>query len=339
MSEQETELQKAMKGIEDISDFPRDEWCEAIEGLSEELGYYEPLGEHHSVAFLDEKPRLLVTFESYERTTERTEKGYPIGMSLAGEHGWSSLTLISHGPDETGDWFRSKHIYRYFDRLVDEGFFEDFDQVVFYGAGACGYAAAAYSVVAPGATVIAVAPQATLNGRLASWDARFPKTRRMDFTTRYGFAPDMLEGAEKAYVLYDPKVEADAMHAALFNAPHITRVPCRLFGIDPEYEIMEINALAPILEAAMQSRLTQRVITQALRKRRSHMGYQRRLLAELAPSSRPYQTALFCRYVLRQRRNAPRFRRAYDLAMEVLEGEGKALPPAQPAAKAKNETA
>ncbi|MBW6418070.1 phosphoadenosine phosphosulfate reductase [Celeribacter sp. PS-C1] len=338
MSEQETELQKAMQGIEDISDFARDEWCEALEELSTDLGYYQTLGDHHSVAFLDEKPRLLVTFESYERTTERTRKGYPVGMSLAGKHGWSSLTLLSHGPDETGDWFRSKHIYGYFDRLVDEGFFEDFDQVVFYGAGACGYAAAAFSVVAPGATVITIAPQATLNGRLASWDSRFPKTRRMDFTTRYGFAPDMLEGAEKAYVLYDPKVEADAMHAALFNAPHISRVPCRLFGVDPEYEIMEIDALDPILEAAMESRLTQRVITQELRKRRTHQGYQRRLLAELAPKSRPYQTAFFCRYVLNQRRHAPRFRRALNIAMEALESEGKTLPPAKPAAKAKIET-
>lgn len=338
MSTQETELQKAMQDIEDISDFPKDEWCDAIKELGEELGYHQALGDHHSVAFLDEKPVLLVSFESYERITERTPKGYPIGMSLAGEHGWSSLTLISHGPDDSGDWFRSKHIYRYFDRLVDEGFFEDFDQVVFYGAGACGYAAAAYSVAAPGATVITISPQATLNSRLASWDHRFPKTRRMDFTSRYGFAPDMLEGAERAYVLYDPKVEEDAMHAALFNAPHVTRFPCRLFGIDPEYEIMEIGALTPILEAAMQGRLSQREITRALRKRRDHMGYNRRLLAELAPSSRPYQTAIFCRHILQERRNAPRFRRAYEVAVRALEEQGKSLPPARPVTSHASET-
>ncbi|WP_417239492.1 phosphoadenosine phosphosulfate reductase [Celeribacter halophilus] len=337
MSEQKTELENAMSAVNDISDLPREDWRDAIAELGEELGYFQSLGDGHSVAFLDEKPCLLVTFESYERATERTENGYPLGMTLAGQHGWSSLTLMSHGADETGDWFRSKKIYRYFDRLVDEGFFEDFDQVVFYGAGACGYAAAAYSVAAPGATVITIAPQATLNGRLASWDHRFPKTRRMDFTTRYGFAPDMLEGAEKAYVFYDPRIEVDAMHAALFNAPHVSRVPCRMFGVDPEYELMEIGALAPILEAAMESRLTQRVITQALRKRRDNLGYLRRLLAETAPSSRPYQTVLLCRHVLRDRKHAPRFQRAYNAAAEILKTQGKPLPAER--AKPENETA
>jgi hypothetical protein len=43
---------------------------------------------------------------------------------------------------------------------VDDGFFDEFEQVIFYGSGSSGYAAAAFSVAAPGATVIAVQPQA-----------------------------------------------------------------------------------------------------------------------------------------------------------------------------------
>jgi hypothetical protein len=50
------------------------------------------------------------------------------------------------------------------------GFFDDFDQVVFYGAGQCGYAAAAFSVATPGATVVAIQPQATLDPRVTEWD-------------------------------------------------------------------------------------------------------------------------------------------------------------------------
>ncbi|PTQ72499.1 phosphoadenosine phosphosulfate reductase [Celeribacter persicus] len=326
MSQADTELQNAIRDVQDISDLPKDEWAEALEEFSEAHGHYEPLGEHFAAVFLDEKPRLLVSFDTFEQATERNEKGYPTGMMLAAKHGWSSLTLLAHDLDPNDRWFRSKSVYRYFDRLVDEGFFEDFDQVVFYGAGACGYAAAAYSVVAPGATVIAIAPQATLDGRLASWDRRFPKTRRMDFSSRYGFAPNMVDGAEKAFVLYDPRVSEDAMHAALFNRPHVTRIPCRLFGPDPEYEMIEMGALAPILEAAIEGRLDQSEITRALRKRRDHMGYLRRLLAESASGSRPYQTALLCRYVLNNRKYAPRFRKAYDHALAVLEEKGVSFP-------------
>ena len=47
-------------------------------------------------------------------------------------------------------WFRDNRVYGYFDRLIADGFFEDFDTVIFYGAGSCGYAAAAFSVAAPG---------------------------------------------------------------------------------------------------------------------------------------------------------------------------------------------
>jgi hypothetical protein len=326
MDDLETDLQKAVADLEDISDFSRAEWCDAIEDLSEELGYYQPLGSDFSAAFLDEKPRLLVCFDTYERATERTDLGYPHGMMLAAHHGWSTLTLIAHGPDPKNVWFRAPEITRYFDRLVDEGFFEDFDQVVFYGAGACGYAAAAYSVVAPGATVIAIAPQATLDGRLASWDHRFPATRRMDFTSRYGFAPNMVDGADRVFILYDPKIELDAIHAALFHQPHVSRVPCRLFGADPEFEMMEMGALAPILVAAMQGTLDQRRMTQALRMRREHLGYLRRLLGELAPDNRPMQTALLCRHVVKTRPGARRFRRALQTATSALEEKGVALP-------------
>ena len=63
------------------------------------------------------------------------------------EHRWSHMALIS----DSDTWFRDPAVYGWFDRLVDEGFFDEFDRVLFYGAGPCGYAAAAFSVSAPGA--------------------------------------------------------------------------------------------------------------------------------------------------------------------------------------------
>ena len=326
MTDASSDLALALEEMDDISDLPRAEWLAALEDVAEEFGYFEPLGTDHAVAFVDQAPRLLVTFEGYEQATERGQNGWPLAVNLAATHGWSSLTLVAHGSTPQAPWYRAREIIGYIDRLVDDGFFEDFDQVVFYGAGAAGYAAAAYSVASPGATVITVAPQATMDSRLTIWDRRFPATRRMDFTTRYGFAPDMVEGAEKAYVFYDPKLEADAMHAALFARPHVARVPLRLFGADPEFELMEMGALTPILTAAMESRLDQRVITRALRARRRHLGYLRRMLEEVATDSRPTQTALLCRHVLRTRKKAPRFKNALMRAEQLLLEKGRSLP-------------
>ncbi|MGD9919212.1 MAG: phosphoadenosine phosphosulfate reductase, partial [Paenirhodobacter sp.] len=139
------------------------DWLHRIEDLGDAEGYYEPLGARHHALFADRGPVLLVTFESLEAVRAHGEEELPLGFTLAESVGHSSLTLISQG--ET--WFRDRAVYAYLDRLVDEAFFEDFDRVVFYGAGAGGYAATAFSVVAPGATVIALAPQATLDPRIA----------------------------------------------------------------------------------------------------------------------------------------------------------------------------
>lgn len=310
--------------LDDISDLPRAQWLETIEDIGESAGYFEPLGADHCVMFSDASPRLLVTFESFDSITERSENGLPLGYNFAKKHGWSQLTIVAHGNDPTSLWFRSPNIYGYFDRLVDDGFFEDFDQVVFYGAGPNGYAACAYSVTAPGATVIAVAPQATLDARLASWDTRFTNTRRMDFSTRYGFAPAMIDAAAAAVILYDPHIEQDAMHAALFNSPHVLLQPIRNFGADPEFEMLEMGAVEPIITAAMNGALTQRDITQALRNRRDHTGYQRRLLTAVTGRNHHMLTVFLCSHVLKTRNVWP-FRKALKAAKVALESKKTAL--------------
>ncbi|MFV2002444.1 MAG: phosphoadenosine phosphosulfate reductase, partial [Paracoccaceae bacterium] len=145
------------------------EWLDVLEDIAEEHGYFEPLGPDHSAIFLDQKPMLLVTFETMASIRARAHSDVPLGWTLAEADGWSQLCLLSH--DET--WFRHRAVYEYFDRLVDDGFFEGYDRVVFCGADSCGYAAAAFSVVSPGATVITMSPQATLGPAVAEWGERF----------------------------------------------------------------------------------------------------------------------------------------------------------------------
>jgi hypothetical protein len=205
------------------------DWWARIDAIGEELGYFQPLGARHAAFFLDDGPVLLVTFETAERIRADDDSQMPLGFRIARGQGWSHLCLIAKGPT----WYRDPAVWAYFDRLVDDAFFEDFERVVFYGAGMGGYAAAAFSVAAPGATVLAMAPQATLAPDLAGWDPRFMRHRRLDFSSRYGFAPDMTEGASAVYVVYDPARLQDAMHAALFNRPRVTRLPARQLGGNP----------------------------------------------------------------------------------------------------------
>ena len=263
---------------------------------------------------------MFVSFETRVGIRAASETGLPLGFDVCEAQGWSHLTLLSL----KDNWYRDRHVYGYFDRMVDDGFFEDFDTVVFYGAGMCGYAATAFSVVAPGATVIAISPQATLTPRIAGWDKRFPHTALLDFTSRYGYAPDMLEAAEAAHIFHDPNEIEDAMHAALFRGPNIHHHRYRRGrsgAIEADFRSMSL--ITRFTQLAEQDRLTPRMIARSLRQRRRHIPYLRSLLAKTMAEDRPRLAAMLCRHVLAER-NLPRFRAALEAAEERLAARGQA---------------
>ena len=163
---------------------------------------------------------------------------------MAPEKGWSHLWVVS----EHQDWFRDPHVIRHFDRLIDDGFLDQFDDVIFYGCYAGGYAAAACSVSYPMATVIAINPQATLNPSIASWDKRFKHTRRQDFTTRFGYAPKMCESANDVFVFYDQDSPENAMHAALFQGDNVTHLRSIVKSVDPA-EFFQATRFLPAIAA------------------------------------------------------------------------------------------
>jgi hypothetical protein len=279
-------------------------WAKALQDLGDDLGYCERLGPRHRVVFDDQDTTLLVTFEDLDRARNAGPGRIPFGTAFARTRGWSSLCLLAQG----ATWFRDPAVWRYFDRLVDDAFFEDFDRVLFYGAGPGGYAAAAYSVAAPGATVLAVSPQATLTPALAGWDRRYLSARRLDFTGRYGFAPDMTEGAGRAYVVFDPVEREEAMHAALFHRPWVTLLPARRMGPHLEAVLRQTGVLDGLTRAAMEGRLDRMTFAETMRIRRNYGPYLRRMLQLCAESGHPAREAGICRSVTR-RLKAPGFRR------------------------------
>jgi len=303
----------------DLAAMSQDAWLERIEEIGEERGYFEPLGKRHSVVLTDEGPTLIVTFETIETIREGSDSQEPMGWELVEGHGWSNLSLIAH----EDSWFRDPAVYGYFDRLVDDGFFEDFDHVVFYGAGMCAYAAAAYSVVAPGATVIAVQPQATLDPKVAGWDRRFPAMRRVSFTDRYGYAPDMIEGASQVFVIHDPLEPLDAMHASLFARSNVTQLTCPRLGDELEAKLWRMGVLPEILQQAGRDALSAADFHAAYRQgRRVNMPYLRSLLDQLQARGRHRLVQMLCNSVV-ARMNAPRFRRARDVATQEIEKQDK----------------
>lgn len=297
-----------------LDGLPKSEWLLAVAEVAEEDGFFQTLGTKHHAVFVERKPTLLVTFETLSGMRALSSMSQPLGWEMVRNYGWSHLCIISEGDT----WFRDPAVYACFDRLIDDGFFDEFEKVVFYGAGPGGYAAAAYSVAAPGAQVVAIQPQATLDPRVAEWDDRFKEMRRTDFTSRFGYAPDMLDAAEAAFILYDPKVALDAMHASLFTRPNVTKLRMRHMGLALQSELLQLDQLETLLSLAAEGTLNTVTFAQLYRSRRDHRNYLKALLVTLEADDRKRLILYLCRYV-NARMQAPRFVRRQKL----LEAEMK----------------
>ncbi|MGR3465414.1 hypothetical protein [Limimaricola sp.] len=277
----------------DLSGLSVEDWQAGLDRIGEEHGYYERLGPGHAALFIDAGPRLMVSFETRDQIRRRPG-ARPRAFEMAARMGWSILALISDGPG----WFRAPRVWGYVDRLVDEGFFEDFERVLFFGHHETGYAAAAYSVASPGARVLALRPVATLDPEIAGWDRRHLAARRLDFNSRYGYAPDMVEAAERVTVIYDPHHAADAVHAALFRRANVARLRAAHAGSRLETILDQTGALASLLELAMEDRLDRAAFARIWRARRDNALYLRGLLRLLEQANQPGRAARLCRHGL-----------------------------------------
>jgi hypothetical protein len=290
--------------------------------MGDEAGYFEELGTRHWALFVDDGPNLLVSFVTLEQVLAQGADGMPPCHCVARAAGWSHLCVIADGDT----WYRDRRVYGYFDRLIDEGFFEDFDRVAFTGAGMGGHAACAFSVAAPGAIVLAIAPVATLDPAQAGWDRRHLSARRLDFRSRFGYGPDMIEGASRVFVLCDPEVDEDAMHAALYRKPFVTRLDCRHLGPAPERALVEMDLLRPLIQAACDGTLTRAGWARMWRARHGHAGWLRNVVVKLIEGQGRVREGIFLRAALKQVPGHRRMRKRMEELDRILDRDGLRLP-------------
>ena len=285
----------------DLKDLDTNAWLGAIDDVCEAFGFFEQLGAGHCVGFLEAGNNLLVTFENAETVRAHNLDAEPRGFAYARHDGWSHLALISFQES----WFRDDAVYRFFDRMIDDGFFDDFEKVVFHGAdGGPAYAAAAYSVAAPGASVITLRPQATLDAAATGWDPRYRAQRITDFNDRYGYAPEMIDAASEVFVAYDPYERLDAGHAALFRKPHVTALPCPLLGthLDQAFDRLGIHDV--MIKLVMDGSLDAGRFAQLLRARRYDKTYARALTHHLIKTGHAKLAQIICAYMLQRGESA-----------------------------------
>lgn len=129
--------------IIDFIGFEKEEWFDVFDELVEELGYFELFGVQYVVVFIEVGLKLVVIFEFYLEIVVNFFKNELCGFEFWECNGWLYLVIIVY--EES--WFCCKCIYQYFDWLIDDGFFEDFEQVLFFGSYCGGYVVLVYFVV------------------------------------------------------------------------------------------------------------------------------------------------------------------------------------------------
>ncbi len=288
-------------------------WHDRLAEIGRQEGFFETLGDEHSALFAKRGKTLVVTFDNLDHVYERGENRMPWGFDYTQSRGWSVLGMMSH--DWT--WYRDDAVFDFFDRLKDEGFFDQFDRVVFYGASMGAYAASVFSSVVPGATVVCISPQATLDRDIAPWETRYKKAWRRNFKDRFGYAPAMIAGAEKVYLFYDPTAPLDSMHASLFQGDNLEKLKCRFMGHRIASLWMAMGVLKPVVEGCIEGSLTRSGFYKLMRQRHDTNRYQREMLGRLRDQKRYALTIRYCKAVL-SRRGAPAFRKEMKKSLRML---------------------
>ena len=271
-----------------------EDWAGLARRLAGPFGFFTDNG-IHSFLYVPRDPSVLVvTFDNLDIAMTKRADRRPWGFEFVEKQGWSMLGVMAAG----WTWYRDYWAQGEFDRLARDGFFQRFDRVVFYGASMGGYAACAYSAACPGADVVAISPQSTLDPALVPWETRYRAARGYDYSGPYGDAAAASSAARRVSVFYDPYSELDARHAARFTAGNVRKLRAPLMGHRLGTALQQMGILNAVILDALDGRLETLDFHRRLRARREFPRYQWELFQRALDRNRPGLAKRIGRWVL-----------------------------------------
>jgi hypothetical protein len=247
-------------------------WADIARGLAGPDGFFRE-GREHAMLYVPRGRTLVVTFDNLDIAMEKRADRRPWGFAFIEKQGWSMLGVTAEG----WTWFRDPWLLEEFAALRAEGFFGRFDRVVFYGASMGGYAAAAFSAFAPGADVVAISLQSTLDRALVPWETRYRTAWGRDFAGPCGDAAEASRAAARVTLIYDPFEPLDAAHVARFTAPNVMKLRAPMMGHRLGSSLLQMGILSQITLGALDGTLTEVAFYRALRARKTSPRYHREL--------------------------------------------------------------
>lgn len=227
---------------------------------------------------------LFVTFDPLKKS-DRSDAPRPWLYEEVRSNGYSVLGLIA----KRQDWYRNADTPDVISELAGQGFFADFDRVVFAGTDSGAYAALTYSRLVPGCDVLALAPITSLNKKIVPFENRFAyPLKSLDWTTpEYLDAADAAPAANHVYVLYDPFLDEEKLHATRIAGDNIEYIKCRHFGGRLTRHLESCGALEGLVGAVGAGQFSAKAFAGSLGGRRKQRNWCKKLLFDLSDRNHP----------------------------------------------------
>lgn len=251
-------------GYERILTDPAPPWFVELYPGGDGAGFLQKL-ERHSVLFHQRSAaKLVVSFDNIANANDLSFAREPWGWKFFRDEGWSHMGVFAR----TKAWYRDPEIISYFQNCAAEGFFEQFDHVVFAGASMGGFGALTFSELVPGAHVIAFNPQTTLDERLVPWETRYRFGQVQDWDLPLGDAARTVKKAGKAYVFYDPFFDLDRQQVTRLQGDNVLLLKTWFSNHFAAPMLRKLDILKPVMLKAMDGTLTADEFYRMMRARR-----------------------------------------------------------------------
>lgn len=254
----------AEQGTPSPQDQPFPRWFDELRPGGDGEGFIEKHLRHSLMFVRRPVNRLLVSFDNLSNVNDSSVEREPWAFKFAQDINISHLGVMAH----VADWYRDPVLIGRFQRLAEEGFFDGYDRVVFAGVSMGGFASIAFGSLVPGAHVVSVNPQSTLDTGLVPWETRYENGRRQDWTLPLSDAAALTGGLGRVNIFYDPYHALDKLHVGRFSGDNIRVFNCRYSDHKTAVFLRKIGALKPVMSYAIFDELDEEEFYRLYRARR-----------------------------------------------------------------------
>ena len=210
---------------------------------------------------------LVVSFDNLSNVNDASLARETWGYGFYASEGWSHLGVMAFEKN----WYRDEALFDFME--AQQTLFQRFSQVIMTGTSMGAYAATAFADLAPGCTVVAFSPQATLKKATVPWEERFNAGRKQDWSGRYAHGPDHCGQARDVFIIYDPYFEPDRLHAEFYQGDNIHHLKSWYSSHKSAQFMRRADILKTVMQEAVAGTLTPARYYKQFRARRDLIWY------------------------------------------------------------------